>query len=145
MPNPEAMEKMFARAKERGAKEVIDDHPRGFVKWKERGEYIEGTLEHMWQAEYGPVATLVIRAIGVSVTDKDGNVVELGVGDRVNVGLTLTKLKNSVDEGDLGRIITYGYKADVPTKSGTNPMRDIRTYKREPIEQDRADDDGLPF
>jgi len=95
---------------------------RGFVRWQDPGDFIEGILESKWEhneREYINLRVSEIRATVGAKNAEGGDVeVEAGPGSLVAVSVSNAKLKDTITDDDVGRRILIVYNGEEETRAG---------------------------
>jgi len=113
----------------------------GFVKWPKSDTYawIEGEVRQVWESEYGPAVTLLVRDCEEIVLG-GGNTPEPGTP--VNIGLNYVSLQNAVKDDDVGRVLHFAFEGWGETQAG-------EAFRRFAVLEVPADhgpsDDAIPF
>lgn len=101
-----------------------------FVRWGDEYEWIEGTVESVWQTQYGAAIELKITATSTGVQtegkDEDGRKVQgrVRVGEEVNIGLNNKMLEGAITQEDLGGQFHVAFEGwQEPKKAGANRYR----------------------
>lgn len=122
-----------------------------FIKWGDNYEWVEGTVESVWQTQYGPAVTLMVTNAtpGVQVQGKDedgdsyGGVVKQS--EEVNVGLNNKMLEDSITQQDVGGHFHIAFEGwQEPKKAGANRYRVFTVLEIEPPENRAVPGENVP-
>lgn len=98
-----------------------------FVKWGDDYAWAEGRVVSVWPGKYGDVATLELTAVSRNLVTLEGagedrRRVQVGPGDRLNVGLNYTALEGVGREQE-GRLVHVAFVGWEESRSGDRYRR----------------------
>ena len=92
------------------------DRERGFVKWEEPDQFVDGEVTKFWRVGDWNVATVRVWDLTAPVYDSKRPVI-VKRGDLVNVSLGAVMLRKTITEADVGRMVVVHYREKMKTRN----------------------------